>query len=113
MESADEDRLFLSVITLAELHFGVARMPAGVRKTRIERWLQFELRIRFEKRVVPVTEQVAEAWGRVVSECESVGHPISAMDGFLAATAQVYDFTLVTRNVGHFGALKKVISPWT
>ena len=82
MESADEDRLFLSVITIAELHYGVARMPTGLRKTHLERWLQFDLPSRFEGRVLPVTNQIAEAWGEMVSGCESMGHPIGAMDAF-------------------------------
>jgi predicted nucleic acid-binding protein len=113
MESADEDRIFLSVITLAELRYGVERMAAGARRGRLERWLQLELPLRFEGRIVPVDEQVADAWGKVVSRSELAGRPVSAMDAFLAATAEVHHFTLVTRNVGHFPFLKAVISPWT
>jgi hypothetical protein len=113
MESADEDRLFLSVITLAELHYGVERMPAGVRRNRVERWLRLEVPLRFEKRVVPVSEEIAVAWGKGVALSESAGHPMSVMDAFLAATAQVHDLTLVTRNTDHFRVLKAVLSPWT
>jgi toxin FitB len=113
MESADEDRLFLSVITLAELHYGVERMPAGMRRTRVERWLRLEVPLRFEKRVLPVSEEIAVVWGRAVALSESAGHPMSVMDAFLAATAQVHDLTLVTRNVDHFRMLKAVLSPWT
>ena len=113
MESADEDRLFLSVITLAELHYGVERMPAGMRRTRVERWLRLEVPLRFEKRVLPVSEEIAVVWGRAVALSESTGHPMSVMDAFLAATAQVHDLTLVTRNVDHFRMLKAVLSPWT
>jgi len=113
MESADEDRLFLSVITLAELHYGVERMPAGMRRTRVERWLRLEVPLRFEKRVLPVSEEIAVSWGRAVALSESAGHPMPVMDAFLAATAQVHDLTLVTRNVDHFRVLKAVLSPWT
>jgi hypothetical protein len=113
MESADEDRLFLSVITLAELHYGVERMPAGVRRTRVERWLRLEVPLRFEKRVLPVSEEIAVVWGGAVALSESTGRPMSVMDAFLAATAQVHDLTLVTRNVDHFRVLKAVRSPWT
>jgi predicted nucleic acid-binding protein len=113
MESADEDRLFLSVITLAELHYGVERMPAGMRRTRVERWLRLEVPLRFEKRVLPVSEEIAVVWGRAIALSESAGRPMSVMDAFLAATAQVHDLTLVTRNVDHFRVLKAVLSPWT
>lgn len=113
MESADEDRLFLSVITLAELHYGVERMALGMRRTGVERWLRLEAPLRFERRVLPVSEEMVVVWGRVVSLTESAGRPISAMDAFLAATAQVHDLTLVTRNVDHFWVLKTLLSPWT
>lgn len=113
MEAADEDRLFLSVITLAELHYGVERMPAGLRQSRLERWLRLELLPRFERRFLPVSEEIALVWGRIVALNESAGRPMEIMDAFLAATAQVHGFTLVTHNVSHFGLLKSVLSPWT
>jgi predicted nucleic acid-binding protein len=113
MESEDEDRIFLSVITLAELRYGVERMPAGARRNRLERWLQQELPLRFEARILPVDDEIADTWGITVSHNEASGRPISAMDAFLAATAEVHRLTLVTRNVGHFPLLKAVLSPWT
>ena len=51
MESADEDRIFISVVSLAELHYGVERMAAGRRRSRLEQWLQHELPLRFESRI--------------------------------------------------------------
>ncbi len=113
MESADEDRIFLSVVTLAELRYGVERMAPGARRARLERWLQQELPLRFEGRILPVDEIIAEAWGRTVARGESSGRPVGAMDAFLAATVEVRRLTLVTRNVGHFPGLKAVVNPWT
>jgi len=112
MESADEDRTFISVVSLAELRYGIDRMDAGKRRDRLEQWLQDELPLRFEGRILPIDLTVADAWGRLVSRGESVGRPISAMDAFLAATAEVHRLTLVTRNVSHFPLLKAVLNPW-
>jgi len=67
MESADEDRVFLSVISLAELRYDVERMAAGARLSRLERWLRDDLPLRFEGRIFPVDDDIAQAWGRVVS----------------------------------------------
>src|ERR1700687_1151611 len=64
MESADEDRIYISVVSLAELHYGVERMAAGRRRSRLEQWLQHELPLRFESRILPVDTNVAGAWGR-------------------------------------------------
>jgi toxin FitB len=113
MESADEDRIFISVVSLAELRYGVERMAAGRRRSRLEQWLQHELPLRFENRILPVDTNVAEAWGRTVSRNEAAGRAISAMDAFLAATAETYRLTLVTRNVSDFPLLKAVLNPWT
>ena len=113
MESADEDRIFISVVSLAELHYGVERMAAGRRRSRLEQWLQHELPLRFESRILPVDTIVAEAWGRTVSRSEAAGHPIGAMDAFLAATAETHQLTLVTRNFSDFPLLKAVLDPWT
>ena len=113
MESADEDQIFISVISFAELRYGVDRMAQGSRSSRLEHWLRDELPVRFENRILPVDTHVAELWGRTVSRSEAAGRPISAMDAFLAATAETHQLTLVTRNVSDFPLLKAVLNPWT
>ena len=113
MAAADEDRIFISVVSLAELHYGVERMPASRRRSRLEQWLQHELPLRFENRILLVDTNIAEAWGRAVSRSEAAGRPIGAIDAFLAATAEIHQLTLVTRNVSDFPLLKAVLNPWT
>ncbi len=113
MESADEDRVYISVISLAELRYGVERMPEGARRSRLEQWLRDELPLRFEGRILSVNESVAEAWGRTVSRSEALGHPMGAMHAFLSATAEIHRLTLVTRNVSDFPTLKAVVNPWS
>ena len=113
LEAIDEDRLFHSVVSVAELRYGIERMADGKRRSRLEQWLQGELPLRFEGRLLPVDAVVADAWGRTVSRNEQVGHPISTIDAFLAATAETHDMTLVTRDVSDFSLLKAVLNPWT
>lgn len=112
MEFADEDRVFLSVISLAELRYGVERMPVGPRRSRLEQWLRDELPLRFEGRILSIDNNIAEAWGRTVSRSEALGRPMGAMDSFLSATAEVHRLMLVTRNVSDFPMLKAVVNPW-
>ena len=71
-----------------------------------------ELPLRFEGRMLPVDANVAEAWGKMAARSEATGHPIGAMDAFLAATAEVHHLTLVTRNVSDFRVLNAVLNPW-
>jgi len=113
MESADEDRIFISVVSLAELRYGVDRMAIGRRRARLEQWLQHELPLRFEGRILPVDIRVAEAWGTTVSRSEAAGRPIGAMDAFLAATAETHGLTWVTRNVSDFPMLQAILNPRT
>lgn len=113
LADADEDRILISVVTLAELRYGVERLPLGSRRRRLDEWLKNELPMRFDGRVLPVDAGVAEAWGEMVARCEGIGRPIGAMDAFIAATAQVHGLTLVTRNVSDFEpVLKAIVNPW-
>jgi toxin FitB len=113
LAEVDEDRVFISVVTLAELRYGIERMAAGRHRNRLEGWLQDELPVRFEGRVLPVTSAVADAWGKVVAHRETRGRPISAMDAFIAATARMHGLTLVTRNASHFASsVSAIVNPW-
>lgn len=114
LAETDEDRIFLSVVTLAELCHGIERLPAGARRKRLDEWLTDELPLRFEGRVLAVDEAVANAWGRMVAQREAAGKPIAIMDAFIAATAEAHGLTIVTRNVGDFKpSTKAVLNPWT
>ncbi len=114
LAGVDEDRVFMSVVTLAELRYGVERMAASRRKERLDEWLQGELPVRFEGRILPISYVIANAWGKVVARSEAAGRPISAIDAFIAATVETYDFVLVTRNASDFeSSVKSILNPWS
>ncbi len=114
LATTDEDRVFLSVVTIAELRHGIERLATGRRRSRLDEWLRDELVLRFEGRVLPVGTRIAEAWGRLVAGLEAQGRPINAMDALLAATAEQHTLTLVTRNESDFeAAVKSILNPWT
>jgi predicted nucleic acid-binding protein len=113
LAAVDEDRVFISVVTLAELRYGIERMTPGSRRKRLAEWLRDDLPLRFEGRVLSIDPPVADAWGKVVARSEAAGRPIGAMDAFIAATARAHVLTLVTRNVSDFEAsIKAIINPW-
>jgi len=110
----DEDRVFISVVTLAEIRYGIERLDNGRRRKRLDEWLRDELPLRFEERILPIDGAVADAWGRVVAHREATGRHISSMDALIAATAEVHKCTLVTRNVSDFEtSVKSIVNPWT
>jgi len=114
LAEADEDRIFVSVITLAELRYGIERLAAGHRRRRLDEWLRDELPLRFEGRVLSIDAAIADAWGRIVARSEAAGRPIGVTDAFIAASAEVNGLTLVTRNASDFEpTLKSIVNPWT
>ena len=65
VEETDESILFLSVLTLGEIRKGIARLRSGSRRGRLESWLQVDLRSRFQDRILPIHDAIADRWGRI------------------------------------------------
>lgn len=108
--SVDSRQLYLSVLTIGEIRQGICRLQRHDRAQAeiFDRWIAGLLRTYFD-RVVPVTVEVAEEWGRL-----NVPDPVPVVDGLLAATAKVHGWTLVTRNVSdvaNTGA--RLLNPFT
>lgn len=114
LAEVNEDEIFLSVVTFAELRHGIERLAPSARRRRLDEWLSNDLPLRFEARIIGVDGAIADEWGRLVARREVRGAPIHAMDALIAATAQVHGLTLVTRNAADFQtSVKSVLNPWT
>jgi hypothetical protein len=99
LEEVDEDPVFFSVISLAEIRFGVERLDPGRRGARPDQWLREELPTRFDGRIVSVDERVADACGWLLARARRAGRGLGAMDALIAATCQACDLVLATRNL--------------
>ena len=114
LAEADEDSVFVSVVTITELRYGIERLVTGRRRDRPDRWLRKDLTSRFGERILPIDLEIADACGRLVARSESLGRPIEPRDAFIAATAEVRGLILVTRNASDFEAtVKTIVTPWT
>jgi predicted nucleic acid-binding protein len=91
--------LYISVLTIGEIIKGIEKLPSGNRKTNLTVWLEHDLPLWFEKRILPIDIHVAEKWGAITG---THPNPLPVIDGLLAATALVHDLVLVTRNVKDF-----------
>lgn len=112
--SVEEDLLFLSVATLAEIRYGIDVMAPGRRRSALEAWLERDLPLRFMDRVLPVSAAIADEWGKVTARRKTKGRANDAMDALIAATATVFSLTVVTRNTRDFeGLTQSVLNPWT
>jgi len=113
LAQVDEDSVFLSVVTITELRYGIERLATGRRRDQLEGWLRKDLSSRFGERLLPVDLEIADACGRIVARSEVAGRPIEARDAFIAATAEVRGLALVTRNASDFEAtVKDIVTPW-
>src|SRR5690242_17635854 len=97
IEAADENLLYLSVLTLSEIRKGVSGLAPGRRRTRLETWLEVDLQARFSGRIVPIDSAIAGRWGLLAAEAKRKGRTLSVIDGLLAATALLRNLTVVSR----------------
>ncbi len=113
LEAADTGSLYASVLTLAEIRFGAELLPPSKRRTQLEEWLDRDLPVWFDGRVLPVDRSIADRWGVLRAQAQMKGRPLSVVDGLLAATALQYGLAIVSRNLSDFVAVGvAVINPW-
>lgn len=113
---ADQDELsmFLSVITFGELRKGIEKLPDSKKKKVLNRWVKENLNQRFKNRVLKITFEEVNKWGKILAATEKDGRPLPAIDSLIAATALVHDLSVVTRNTQDMeGSGVDVINPWT
>lgn len=114
LDRLDEDRSFISIVSIAEIRRGVALMDNGRKRDALAEWLARDLPQRFERRIIPVDEPVALSWGDLMGRAKRSGRGLSSMDGLIAATAIAHDLILATRNTRDFeGFGIELIDPWT
>jgi toxin FitB len=113
LDQADEAEVFISVISLAEIQRGLSLMDRGRRRKELENWLHDALLPRFDGRILGVTAAIALVWGRLAAQAKHEGFGLGVMDAALAATAQVHNLRLVTRNTKDFQRLDvELLNPW-
>jgi predicted nucleic acid-binding protein len=107
----DETRVFMSVVSVGELRRGVEsiRYRGDTRQAnQLDKWLA-KLLVEYQDHILDITQDIAQLWGRL-----RVPHPENALDKQIAATALIYELTVVTRN--HRDFVKsgvRVLNPFT
>lgn len=113
VDGIDEEKLYLSAITIGEIQRGIQRLPESHRKTELLAWMNNGLVERFGGRILPLDAQTMLLWGSLTARLEKAGQPMGVMDALIAATALQNNLILVTRNVVDFLACGvQLINPW-
>lgn len=112
VRARDKRELCTTTITLAEIRYGIARLPEGRRKQVLLDAADDIFRS-FSKQVLPIDEDAAEHYAIIASTRERAGKPIPGFDALIAAVCRSHSAALATRNGSHFDATGiEVVDPW-
>ncbi len=107
------DTLYLSAITVAELRFGIAAMPAGKRRETLDRRLEQEVLPLFDSRVLPFDLEASRAFAHLMVVAKDAGRAVGTADGYIAATAAASRLIVATRDTNPFEAAGiSTVNPW-
>lgn len=105
--------LFLCAPVLAELHYGVERLPSGARQGRLREWVERLENDLYLGRILPLDAAAALAFGRLAVKRERRGRRMEPMDALIAAIAIANRMALATRDAEDFSGLGfDVINPF-
>jgi toxin FitB len=105
--------LFTTAICEAEIFYGLASMPAGRRRSALERAMASIFEEVFLDRILPFDSAAARAFAAIAAARRRLGRPIAQFDAQIAAIAYSRGAAVATRNVEDFADCGiKVISPW-
>lgn len=106
------ETLYLSSVTLAELLFGIAALPAGRRKNMLAQALDGLMRL-FRDRVLPFDTEAAQHYAVLAVTAKTSGRGFPTPDGYIAAIAASRGFIVASRDTAPCKAAGvPVINPW-
>ena len=104
--------LCTTAITVAEILYGIERLPEGRRK-QVLRSAAAEIFEVFAEQVLPFDTAAAEQYALVVTQRDGLGLPIDGFDAQIAAICRAQRVPLATRNLADFRKTEiEVINPW-
>jgi predicted nucleic acid-binding protein len=107
------ENLYVSVVTFAEIRFGIERVSDAGRRAELGDWLAHRVRPMFEQRVLAISEDVMFKWRLLVEEGRKLRHTYSQPDLIIAATALDHGLTVVSRDVSDYRRARvPVVNPW-
>ena len=108
----DRRELCTTVVTVAEVRYGIARLPDGRRK-QVLLAAADEIFSAFADQVLSVDVEAADHYAIIASSRERAGKPIAGFDALIAAVCRSNGAALATRNTSDFdGTGIDVIDPW-
>jgi predicted nucleic acid-binding protein len=106
------NELFSTVVTVAEISYGLERLPSGRRRKSLEKAYQ-SLFTGMAEEILPFDVEAAFLYGPLMARKERAGSAMNPMDAQIACIAASHGATIATRNESDFANCGvKLINPW-
>ncbi len=113
LDRQSAETLFIATISMAEILFGVAALPAGRRRVRLAEAFETEVQRLFAGRIMSFDLAAARAYASIMSGARARGLAVSVPDGQIAAIAAANRLSVATRDEAPFRAAGlRTVNPW-
>ncbi|MGA1286683.1 MAG: type II toxin-antitoxin system VapC family toxin [Rubrivivax sp.] len=113
LDAQGAESVWISSVTLFEARYGIALLPEGQRRTRLEHELDQLVQAEFGQRVLVFDAQAARQAALLAARRKAQGRNVDVRDTWIAGVALAHGATLATRNTRHFDDLTTpVVNPW-
>jgi predicted nucleic acid-binding protein len=111
IDKIPDEELFMSILSVGEISFGIEKLPSGKKKAELTQWLHDKLIPWFQDRIITLDQEIMLEWGRLRAQ---VGRTLPAVDSLLAASALTHRLTIITRNTHDFDGITglSLLNPW-
>lgn len=109
--AAHELELVVNPVVLGELEYGILKLRAGRRRTRLAEWFH---KLAAQLDVLPIDAATATIWAKLLADLRRKGRAMLLSDSLIAATALQHGLTVATRNVRDYTHVSvKLVNPFT
>ena len=115
LDSLPASDVWISAVTAAEIHLGLALLPNGKRRRLLAEMAEQMFLEDFSGRCLPFDFEAAKDYAIIVADRNRLGSPVSVEDAQIAAIARTGGLTLATRNIRDFAGIQglETVNPWT
>jgi predicted nucleic acid-binding protein len=112
VRDARPTELFTTSVIVAEVLYGIERLPDGRRRDRLQEAAE-EIFVAFETKILPFDVVAARRYPEIVAGRDRSGRPITSIDAQIASICRVHGAALATRNTKDFeGTGVELLDPW-
>jgi toxin FitB len=114
LKKHSKSELFVSVLTIMELRFGLALLSDGPDKHRLDVKIDTILNLQFSDRTLVFGEATAKICSGLMAKKRAFTPFVKIVDLQIAATALENGFSVATRDINDFDHEGlRVVNPWT